>query len=60
MKKMKLNDVQGDFYWLKHKKPGPDIITFLLQSVVWIVGGIIIICLAPKEFYERRVKQWKN
>jgi len=49
------NDGRGDFYWLKHKKPGPSIINFLLQLAVWIVSRAIIVVLAVKEFYEKRM-----
>ncbi|MFH0803616.1 MAG: hypothetical protein V1877_00650 [Candidatus Tagabacteria bacterium] len=53
---MKLSDVWGDFwFWLKRKKPG--VITFSMQLAVWIVGGIIIVFLAAKEFYEKRIKK---
>jgi len=54
-----LGDIWGDFcFWLKRKKPG--VITFLVQLAVWIVGGVVIIFLTAKEFYERRAEQWKK
>jgi len=53
---MKLSDVWENIYlWLKYKKPC--IITFSVQLVIWIVGGVIIVFLAAKEFYEKRIKK---
>ncbi len=61
VEKMKLNDVWNDvwedlenlYFWLKRKKP--DVITFLMQLAIWVVGGIIISFFMAKEFYERRM-----
>jgi len=51
---MKLSDVSGVWasfcFWRDRKKPA-------LQLAVWIVGGIIIVFLAIKEFCERRMKK---
>ena len=56
---MKLNDVWEDlenfYFWLKRKKS--DVITFLAQLAIWIIGGIIISFFMAKEFYEKRIKR---